>query len=45
MNINERMIVVETKLKTIEKLLYVVIIIGGSHVGIEVLPLVSAALG
>lgn len=45
MTLSERIYKVELKLKYIEKLIYVVLIIMGSHVGVEFLPLVSAFLG
>lgn len=45
MKIGERMACVETKLKTIERLIYVVIAGMGIQVGNHFVPLVAASLG
>ncbi len=45
MKIGERMACVETRLRTIEKLIYVVLTVLGARIGIDYFPVVTAVIG
>ena len=42
MNIGERLACVETKLKTIEKLIYFLVLAVGANAGIDLIPFITA---
>lgn len=45
MNLRERMVKVETRLETIQKLMYVVIVVLAAQAGVDILPTLVSAIG
>ena len=45
MKIGERMAAVETRLKSVERVLYILVVAVAAHFGVVILPSVSAFLG